>query len=576
MAKLWAEMLLSHMAWLAKCCGLAPALRFLVEAARFLCDARWREREVARARAFRQFARRYGRSLGLALAHPETLSARGLVVSSGVPENVPLELAFVKALEMAGYEPVVLASRSRWVKKYHRLGGVRRFVYWDQFTDPVDFPGAAERVNRLSSFEDLLALEEEGIRVGRFAASTALRVLRVGHLDLASAPSREAVVRRLAWARAYAGAARRLIGDLHPDLVMMVDRGYSPQGELFDECLKRGVSCAIWTAAHKSNALMLKRYSLENRDDHHCSLAADTWEWVRRLDLSEADVEGLRRELYQTYASGDWYGEVGTQFGKSIVSRQDVERALGLDSEKKTAVIFPHILWDGTFFWGVDLFGSYEEWLVETVRAACRNPAVNWVIKIHPANVVKDARDGVRGEPSEVIALRRRVGPLPPHVFVIPAESPISTYSLFNVMDYCLTVRGTIGIEAASFGIPVLTAGTGRYDRKGFTVDSANRASCLSKLASIQDIPPLSEAQRRSAERFAFAVFLLRPLLLTTITHAYRKDARATPETRVRALTREDWLAAPDLKLLAAWLADRRQVDFLMPIPDSLAESEVA
>ena len=80
----------------------------------------------------------------------------------------------------------------------------------------------------------------------------------------------------------------------------------------------------------------------------------------------------------------------------------------------------------------------------------------------------------VRGdpeEPAEVIALRRHIKELPPHVFFIPAESPISTFSFFGVMDYCLTVRGTIGIEAARMGIPVLTAGTGRYDRKGFTIN---------------------------------------------------------------------------------------------------------
>ena len=34
---------------------------------------------------------------------------------------------------------------------------------------------------------------------------------------------------------------------------------------------------------------------------------------------------------------------------------------------------------------------------------------------------------------------------------------------LFKVIDYGITVRGTIGIELPCFGIPVITAGTGRY-----------------------------------------------------------------------------------------------------------------
>ena len=50
----------------------------------------------------------------------------------------------------------------------------------------------------------------------------------------------------------------------------------------------------------------------------------------------------------------------------------------------------------GTFFYGTDLFGSYEEWFVETMKIACANPHVNWIVKIHPANIVKNVRDGVR------------------------------------------------------------------------------------------------------------------------------------------------------------------------------------
>jgi hypothetical protein len=54
-------------------------------------------------------------------------------------------------------------------------------------------------------------------------------------------------------------------------------------------------------------------------------------------------------------------------------------------------------------------------------------------------------------------------------------------------MDYCLTVHGTAGIEAARLGITVLTTGTGRYDRRGFTSDSDSREEYLAKPARIQE-----------------------------------------------------------------------------------------
>src|SRR5208283_4163784 len=155
---------------------------------------------------------------------------------------------------------------------------------------------------------------------------------------------------------------------------------------------------------------------------------------------------------------------------------------LSLDPNKKTAFIFPHILWDAALFWGKSLFRDFEEWFVETVRLACANDNLNWVIKIHPANRRVRESGSLQGEYAEVVTLRKYIGKLPPHIVMIPPESEISTYSLFPIIDYCLTVCGTVGIEAARLGIPVLTAGSGPYDHRGFTVDSNSREEYCEKV----------------------------------------------------------------------------------------------
>ncbi len=71
------------------------------------------------------------------------------------------------------------------------------------------------------------------------------------------------------------------------------------------------------------------------------------------------------------------YSVVGTQFEKSIVDATRLRERFDLDRSKKTAFIFPHILSDSALFWGKCLFPNYEEWFVETVRAACANDRVN-------------------------------------------------------------------------------------------------------------------------------------------------------------------------------------------------------
>ena len=222
----------------------------------------------------------------------------------------------------------------------------------------------------------------------------------------------------------------------------------------------------------------------------------------------------------------------------------------------------PHMLWDAPMMWGRPLFSTYEEWLVKTVRAACLNTRVNWVVRIHPAHVWKAADEHHDDEPAEMRVLREQLGPLPPHVVVIPPDAPVSMFSLFGVMDYCLTVRGTAGIEAARLGVPVLTAGPARHSGLGFTVDSASRAEYLTRVARIQDTPPLSDGQRELAERFAYGLFVLRPLTLTSITWDApdtNGSSRAAPRrARINVRTEDEWRQATDVAALTEWFGIAR------------------
>ena len=552
-----------------KTIGMLATARWLRRWATVLVNSTVRGQEQARRRAFQEFRR----SHGMVLAHRLNVGGRtekkALVVSVGSVQAVGAEIGLLKGLELAGYSPVVLSPPDPWLVRHYRLAGVEEVLFWDDFVGGPNTRRAEEATARMGSLRDLLELKWEGVRVGRFAASTALRSLRAGSLEFTSPHGRKCLLPFVASAMSYATAAMALIQKVKPQLVVFVDRGYTPDGELFDVCLGNGIDVITWNAAHKDNAIMIKRYTRENRDEHPASLSAESWEWMQGIEWSEAHRQRLFSELRRCYATGEWYSEVGTQFKTRITSSAEVRNRLGLQGERKTAVIFPHILWDGTFFYGRDLFDSYEEWFVETVRAACENTRVNWAIKVHPGNIVKGIRDGFKGEPSELKVLGDRIGRLPKHIRVLEADSDISTFSLLGVTDYCVTVRGTVGIEAASLGIPVLTAGTGRYDRKGFTVDSSTREEYLHRVMHIDDIPSPLPGDRELAERFAYAIFLLRPLILTTVTLEYQRDARATPRTRIKAMTREDWLKAPDLRAFAQWVAKGKEIDFLAGDPVS-------
>jgi hypothetical protein len=523
-------------------------------------------------RRFVQLKRQHAHVLGERLSSSQGRQRIALVCGPAFPE-VQIELGLIKGLQLANFVPVVLIGKTgrdgRLLAQHYKLAAADEIHQWSEFVGERDIASAETVLSRCKSMWDLLEFEYAAVRVGRLAVSTALRGTYSGFLDLQVPEDRRRLLDAVGYSIASANAAQKMLQQFRPDLVMFLDTSYSPSGELFDACVQNHIEAVLWQQGHKSNALIFKRYTLENWLQHPSGLSPESWRFVRDMEWTEDHRKQLDRELYSTYASGDWYSVAGTQFEKSIVDPPQVRERFGLDPNKKTAVIFPHILWDAALFWGTCLFRDFEEWFVETVRAACANDQVNWIIKIHPANQRLREGGSLQGETAEVLALQKHIGKLPPHITLILPESEISTYSLFAIMDYCITVRGTVGMEAARLGIPVLTGGTGPYDNKGFTIDSKTREEYLEKVRNIQNIRRLSPAQRELAERFAYAVFLMRLWHAKSVTLRYLPDAKKfLYQGGVNIKAPEDWYTADDLVAFADWIANPSKPDeYLAQLP---------
>jgi hypothetical protein len=363
--------------------------------------------------------------------------------------------------------------------------------------------------------------------------------------------------------------AERAVAAVQPHSALFLERGYTPFGEVYDVVVNAGVNTIQWVGAHVNEALVVRRCTDVNRHDHPFSLSEETWEDVTSMPWTEAEEAVLQREFEDRYKEGAWFNRQRLQDGKLVKEVDELRRQLGLDPARKTAVVFSHLFWDATFFFGEDLFDNYEQWLVETVRAACRNPALNWIVKLHPANVWKLKRENAPMEFVEESALRKAIGPLPSHVRLLRPETDINTFSFFRLMDYCLTVRGTIGIESPCYGIPVLTAGTGRYSERGFTIDSQSREEYLGRLARLENVPPLGPREIELARRHAYALFKRRPLVFSSFRLVFPgADHPSHPldhDVEIFLRSREELLRAPDLAAFAEWAVESKRLDYMTP-----------
>lgn len=469
-----------------------------------------------------------------------------------------LHSVMVTGSRLAGYEPVILLpARSALLEAAYGELGIKRFVFLEDYGHPGAAGEARVLLAAATTSEQLLQAESHGCRVGRAALSSLMRRIRKGRIPLRDPAVRAMAQVELTDSIAAAAIAARILADVQPQVVVFVDRGYTPTAQFFDLALTAGIPVFTWNAGHRDNILLLKRYGTANRDDHPMSLSSESWARLSTMPWEQDGWEKVLGELEFCYRSGQWFSEVGTQFNKSLMDATAVRARLGIAADRKVAAIFPHIFWDATFFWGTDLFPNYEEWFVETVRAAAANPHMDWLIKVHPANVTKDRRDNYHGEHSELTALREALPELPPNIRLLPADTDISTFSLFALMDYCVTVRGTVGIEAACFGIPTVTAGTGRFDRLGFTLDCDSAAEYLALLGRLHTVPGLSPEQIELARKFSHGVFLGRPLRLDSIAMGYVNDGAAT-----LSVAFADTLPGTDVAELATWMRSGRE-DYL-------------
>jgi hypothetical protein len=487
------------------------------------------------------------------------------------------EALLAAALRKQGYRPaVLLPAPDRNIEPLHTSTGETDFFYDRDLISEPEMRQAREQaeglVQEATDIGQLVDLTVGNCRVGRNAMSLAIRRLRAGQVNLKDKTHREAVCDALATSLSRVATYRRFVAEVVPARALFAERGYSPSAELFDACLEQNVDAVQWCSAPLENRLLFKRYRLSNRGEHPLTLSSESWERIRHEPWSDAD--GLRwRDYHRSiYSGGGLYNRQQLQEGKSIVDRHALEDALGLDPTKNTAVIFCHILYDATFFYGESLYPDYMTWLIETVRAAIGNPALNWVVKVHPVNLWRSKMDGLPMEQLEIRALREAFGDLPPHVKIMTADTPINTYSLFGSIDYGLTVRGTIGMELPCYGIPVVTAGTGRYSGRGFTIDPKDRADYCAILGKLQNYPRLTHEIAAAAQRYALATLYRRSWIMRGAEMDFdRKDAPIPAlciDVRITEPDPVQLLGNECLGSIASWI-DGSAVDYLVDASDA-------
>ena len=341
----------------------------------------------------------------------------------------------------------------------------------------------------------------DGLTIGEHARAGALRYYTRG--DLAAEPNGETVLRRYLEAsilsvRAY----QRLLKEGGYDAAVFHHGLYVPQGLVGEVCRAEGVRVINWVVAYRNNSFILS-----HEDTYHHTLMSEpvaAWEDMAWGDPQRAEITAYLKSRWR--GDRDWIGfherpeeDAGT-----------VLRSMGLDLTRPIVGMLSNVVWDAQLHYPANAFASQTDWAVRTIEYFATRPDLQLLLRVHPAEV----RGTAPSRQPFAAEITRRVPTLPPNVFIIPPESPISTYAAMDLCDSVLIYGTKMGVELTPMGVPVVVAGEAWIKNKGLTLDAASPEDYIRILQRLPFGRRLEPEVVDRALKYAFHFFFRRMIPL--------------------------------------------------------------
>jgi len=231
---------------------------------------------------------------------------------------------------------------------------------------------------------------------------------------------------------------------------------------------------------------------------------ADLYDTIDRPTAAElASISEARRQKLAAVGSAylekrrvggtdDMGARYAYQKASARISRAALVEKLGWDPNRPIVGVYASNWFDFPHPCGMTHFRDFLDWTEATLGVAQRRRGVNWLFKAHPCD------QWYGGVTLADLMPRLEAGG---HVQLAPIDWNGS--AVLEAMDAVVTYHGTVGIEAAAAGKPVLVADRGWYHDAGFVTWPQSREEYLELLAADWWKSVDLHATRRRAQVFA-------------------------------------------------------------------------
>ncbi|MEO5579219.1 MAG: hypothetical protein ABIR58_01060 [Gemmatimonadaceae bacterium] len=351
---------------------------------------------------------------------------------------------------------------------------------------------------------NILELTHKGLKIGQNVVSAVTR-----YQQGSSAAMDDQILREYAYtALVCAEAAGHVMDRFVPSRVLMSHAVYVDWGPALSAAVSRDIPVTGWKASYLTARFFFRHVTDPDRIDFH-NISDASWSARAAEPLTPEEDEALQTFLERRYRQRVSFDMRNLQRYTGETER--FRDKYGVEKGKPVWGIMAHINWDSVSDYSPMAYASFDEWILDTVEQSCRTPEVQWLIKVHPAELDYEPGNGVQR------LVERHFPDLPPNVKIIPADEAISPLEFFDLVDGGVTVYGTSGLELALAGKPVILAGEAHYGGRGFTEDGLSIDTYRRLLARAASIAPLSAQQTGVARRYAYSLFVQRQIPLPLV-----------------------------------------------------------
>ena len=298
--------------------------------------------------------------------------------------------------------------------------------------------------------------------------------------------------------------ARSVLGWLkanRPDVVIIPNGTIQELGVVYRVARYLGIRTVTYEFGDQRQRIWLAQNSEVMRQE-----TDGLWQASDGRSLSPDQLERMRSLFMARQRGALWENFARLWQDTPAEGGEKARAALGLD-ERPVVLLATNVLGDSLTL-GRQVFSqSMAEWISRTVQYFAGRPDVQFVIRIHPGEVLTHGL-------SMVDVVKQVLPKLPEHIRLIGPKDKVNTYDLIEVADVGLVYTTTVGMEMAMFGVPVIVSGRTHYRGRGFTYDPDSWVAYFKQLGQILSKPSafkLSRPQVESAWEYAYRFFFEYP-----------------------------------------------------------------